>query len=134
MQGKCIIDTSYEGDLLPGAGVTFTVGREANATYEENYNGLQNVRATKNQLPDGIDPYVISGDAGSGLLPGVEAADATVDGTGDDRLQAYCFRMVLTDVAANRVPIAQPAGYNEADYELLFLQTGFNAEPQDGFE
>jgi hypothetical protein len=28
--------------------------------------------------------------------------------------------MVLTDVAANRVPVSQPPGYNEVDYELLF--------------
>ena len=28
--GKMFIDASYEGDLLPGAGVSFTIGREAN--------------------------------------------------------------------------------------------------------
>jgi len=118
--GKMFIDASYEGDLLPGAGVTFSVGREPNATYNEDYSGIQAARATKNQLRDDIDPYVIPGNPASGLLPGVNANAGGVDGAGDDKLQAYCFRMVLTNVAANRVAIAKPAGYNEADYELLF--------------
>ena len=118
--GKMFIDASYEGDLLPGAGVTFTIGREANAVHGETYNGIQAARATKNQLRDGIDPYVTPGNPASGLLPGVNADVGGADGSGDACLQAYCFRMVLTDVAANRVPVAQPPGYNEADYELLF--------------
>ena len=118
--GKIFIDASYEGDLLPGAGVSFTVGREANATYGETVNGIQAARATKNQLRDNIDPYVVEGDPASGLLPGVEADSGGADGSADHRLQAYCFRMALTDVAANRVTIGQPAGYDEADYELLF--------------
>lgn len=118
--GKIFIDASYEGDLLPGAGVSFTIGREPNATYGETYNGIQAARATKNQLRDGIDPYVTPGNPASGLLPGVEPNAGGADGAGDSRLQAYCFRMVLTDVEANRVTIARPPGYNEADYELLF--------------
>jgi hypothetical protein len=118
--GKIFIDASYEGDLLPGAGVSFTTGREANATHGETFSGIQAGRATKNQLRDGIDPYLVAGDPASGLLPGVNADAGGADGTGDHRLQAYCFRMVLTDVAANRVPVARPPGYAEADYELLF--------------
>ena len=118
--GKMFIDASYEGDLLPGAGVSFTVGREANVTHAEDYNGIQAARATKNQLRDGIDPYVTAGNPASGLLPGVNPDPGGNDGEGDDKLQAYCFRMSLTDVAANRVMVAQPPGYNEADYELLF--------------
>ncbi len=118
--GKVFIDATYEGDLLPGAGVGFAVGREANSTYGETFNGIQAARAVKNQLPAGVDAYVSSGNPASGLLPGVEADAGGPDGTGDARLQAYCYRMVLTDVAANRVMVAQPSGYQEADYELLF--------------
>lgn|GEM_PF-647749 len=118
--GSVFIDASYEGDLLPGAGVAFTVGREANSTYGESFNGIQTQRATKNQLPAGIDPYVVPGDPSSGRIEGVDGDPAGTDGAADGRLQAFCFRMVLTDVAANRVPISQPPGYDEADYELLF--------------
>lgn len=118
--GKVFIDASYEGDLLPGAGVSFTVGREANSLYGETVNGIQAASATKNQLRNNIDPYVVAGDAESGLLDGVEVDAGGLDGEADSKLQAYCFRMTLTDVAANRVMITQPSGYDEADYELLF--------------
>ncbi len=129
--GAMFIDATYEGDLLPGAGVTFTVGREANTAYGEKFNGVQTARSVKNQLPDGIDPYVRPGDPSSGLLPGVEAGPHGADGSADKALQAFCYRMVLTDVPENRVAIGKPAGYQESDYELLFRaieagqETGF---------
>ncbi len=119
-RAKMFIDASYEGDLLAKAGVTYTIGREANSTYGEVRNGIQTVHAVKNQLPDGIDPYVVPGNAASGLLPGVNLFVGGPDGGADNKLQAYCYRMVLTDVVSNRVMVAQPEGYNEADYELLF--------------
>ncbi|MFM7180587.1 MAG: FAD-dependent oxidoreductase [Verrucomicrobiales bacterium] len=118
--GKVFIDATYEGDLLPGAGVSYTVGRESNATYNETINGIQAKLAGKNQLPNGIDPYIKRGDPSSGLLPGVNPDTGGTDGEGDHRLQAYCFRMCLTDVPANRVTIEKPEGYDEAAYEILF--------------
>jgi hypothetical protein len=118
--GKIFIDASYEGDLLPGAGVSFTTGREANATYGETVNGIQSKRAVKNQLPNGIDPYIRPGDPASGLLPGVNPDAGGEDGQGDHRLQAYCFRMCLTDAPGNLVPFDKPEGYDEAAYEILF--------------
>jgi hypothetical protein len=118
--GKIFIDASYEGDLLPGAGVSFTTGRESNATYNETVSGIQSKRSVKNQLPDGIDPYIKPGDPSSGLLPGVNPDAGGEDGQGDHRLQAYCFRMCLTDVPENRVAFEKPEGYDKADYELLF--------------
>lgn len=118
--GRMFIDATYEGDLLPGSRVSFTVGRESNSMYQENINGIQTARATKNQLPNGIDPFVIPGDPSSGLLPGVNPDAGGEDGQGDHRFQAYCFRMVLTDVPENRITIEQPEGYDEAAYEVLF--------------
>lgn len=38
--GKMFIDASYEGDLLPAAEVSFTVGREGNDQYQETVNGI----------------------------------------------------------------------------------------------
>jgi len=124
--GKMFIDATYEGDLLPGAGVSFTVGRESNANYNETLNGIQSDRKVMNQLPDGIDPYIKPGDPSSGLLPGVNADAGGKVGEGDSRLQAYCFRMCLTDVPENRVTIEKPEGYDEANYEILFraIQAG----------
>ena len=120
IRAAMFIDATYEGDLMAAAGVSYTVGREANATYSETLNGIQTANSGGNQLANGIDPYVVAGQSASGLLPGVNATAGGADGAGDQRLQAYTFRMCLTDVAANRVPVPQPAGYVESDYELLF--------------
>ncbi len=119
VRGEMFIDASYEGDLMAAAGVSFRMGREANARYDERGNGITGPRRG-NQLPNGIDPYVIEGDASSGLLPGVNADMGGGVGTADKRLQAYCYRMVLTNVASNRVAIRKPRTYDSADYEILF--------------
>jgi hypothetical protein len=118
-RAKVFIDASYEGDLLKQAGVSYTSGREANSQYGETINGIQTV-THGNQLPNGISPWVTPGNPASGLLPGVNAAPAGADGAADSLIQAYCYRMCLTNVAANREMIPQPDGYNEADYEILF--------------
>ena len=119
VKGKMFIDASYEGDLLAAAGVSFVVGREANSDYQETGNGITGPRRG-NQLPDGIDPYVVKGDASSGLLPGVNPDMGGKVGDRDQRLQAYCYRMVLTDVPANRIAVPKPDGYDPAAYEILF--------------
>jgi len=126
VEGSVFVDATYEGDLLAAAGVSYTVGREANERYGESLDGVQHARATKHQFPDGVDPYVTAGDPASGLLPGLDV-DALVDGAGDARVQAYCFRLCLTDHPENRAPFPKPVGYDERDYELLFrlLGTGY---------
>ena len=119
IQGKMFIDATYEGDLLAAAKVTFTVGREANAKYNEKSNAIT-LPVHSNNLPDGIDPYLTKGESDSGLLPGVNPYDEADVGQGDHRLQAFCYRMCLTDASDNMVPITKPEGYDEADYEILF--------------
>lgn len=116
---KMFIDASYEGDLLAAAGVSYMIGREANSEYGETGNGNTGP-LRQNQLPNGIDPYIVKGDPASGLLPGVNPNMGGKVGDADHRLQAYCYRMTLTDVEANRVTVKKPANYNEADFELLF--------------
>ncbi len=120
IRAAMFIDATYEGDLMAAAGVSYAVGREANNVYTETLNGIQTANSGGNQLPSGIDPYVTAGQPASGLLPAVNATAGGADGTGDQRLQAYTFRMCLTNAAANRVPVPQPAGWQESDYELLF--------------
>ena len=120
IRAAMFIDATYEGDLMAAAGVSYAVGREANSVYSETLNGIQTANASGNQLPNGIDPYVTPGQAASGLLPGVNVNAGGADGSADQRLQAYTFRMCLTDLASNRAPVPQPAGYLESDYELLF--------------
>jgi hypothetical protein len=132
--GKMFIDASYEGDLLPGAKVSFTVGRESNGEQDETTSGIQAAQATKNQLPDGIDPHRVKGNPASGLLPGVNAEPGGADGSGDRKLQAYCYRMVLTDVPENRVAIGKPFPRHRGRAGGEVLQARPDAEPQDGFK
>jgi hypothetical protein len=119
-RGKVFIDATYEGDLMALAGVSHTVGREANALYNETFNGVQTRNAKGHNLRPGIDPYVTKGESASGLLPFIDPAGPGEEGAGDRRVQAYCFRMCLTDHPDNRVPFAKPDGYREDWYELLF--------------
>ena len=120
-RGKMFIDATYEGDLMAAAGVPYAVGREANSVYGETISGVQFRMAKAHQLKPGISPYVVEGDPASGLLPGIEPYNPDEkNGDGDKRVQAYCFRMCLTDDPENRIPFARPANYDEREYELLF--------------
>lgn len=116
---RMFLDCSYEGDLLAAAGCDFEVGREANARYGETWNGVQTASAKYHQFSVRVDPYVVPGDPSSGLLPGIDPDGPGVEGQGDRRVQAYCFRICASDDPANRVPWPQPQGYDARDYELL---------------
>ncbi len=121
--GKMFLDTTYEGDLMAAAGVDYHVGREANSVHGETWNGNQvgilhhdhHFGAVKKP----ISPYVIPGDPNSGLVFGVQAGPPGIRGEGDKRVQAYCFRMCLTNDPANRIPFPKPEGYDAKQYELL---------------
>jgi hypothetical protein len=117
-RAKMFIDATYEGDLLAMAGVSFTVGRESTNTYGESLNGIR-PSTPAHQFAVPVDPYVVPGDPESGLLPFVQGGDGGTPGEGDDRVQAYNFRLCLTRVETNKMPIAPPANYDAADYELL---------------
>ena len=119
-RGKVFIDASYEGDLMAMAGVSYHVGREANATYDETLNGVQKVRTNNHIFPGFVDPYIEPGNPQSGVLPEVHDGDPGEEFSEDHRVQAYCFRMCLTDADEIKVPFEQPEGYEELQYELLF--------------
>lgn len=116
---RLFLDCTYEGDLMAAAGCDFVVGRESNARHRETLNGVQTANARHHQFQVPVDPYVVPGDPTSGLLPGVTAGGPGVEGAGDARVQAYCFRLCTTDVAENRVPWTRPDDYDPRDYELL---------------
>lgn len=117
--GRVFIDATYEGDLMAGAGVSYHVGREGNATYAETLNGVQVGHALEHQFVKAVDPYVIPGDPTSGLLPGVDGDGPGTEGSGDHRVQAYNFRLCTTDVPENRRPWSKPDDYDPLRYELL---------------
>ncbi|MEQ8422517.1 MAG: FAD-dependent oxidoreductase [Arenibacter algicola] len=130
-KGKVFLDATYEGDLMASAGVSYAVGRESNEEYGETLNGVQansintsltglvSRNAFNHNFIPGVDPYVVKGDPTSGLLPNVNEKPG-LEGEGDKKIQAYCFRMCLTDHPENRIPFQKPANYDEVNYELLF--------------
>lgn len=119
-EGKMFIDATYEGDLMAAAGVRYHVGREANRVYGETHNGVQaGVFHHGHHFKTDVSPYRVAGDSKSGLLPEVSAEEPGENGTGDGRIQAYCFRMCLSNHPDNRVPFPKPAGYDATRYELL---------------
>lgn len=107
----------FGGDPLGEAGVSYTVGREANAVYNETVNGIQ--IKDQHQFPDNIDPYKVPGKPESGLLWGISAAPMAAIGSGDKKVQAYNFRICLSDDPANRIEITKPDNYDPSKYELL---------------
>ena len=123
--GKMFIDASYEGDLMATAGVSYRIGRDNNSEYGETLNGIyfksSDLSPEKSPYKN-IDPYVVPGDPESGFIRQVEGefTDMSQIGKADKRLQAFNYRMCMTDVASNRVPIEKPLAYDERDYELLF--------------
>ncbi|WP_460475223.1 FAD-dependent oxidoreductase [Emticicia fontis] len=119
-EGQMFIDATYEGDLMAAAGVSYHVGREANSVYGEKWNGVQTeVFQHGHHFKSKISPYKIPNDPKSGLLPEVSSAPPGEYGAGDNKIQAYCFRMCLSNSPENRIPFAKPQGYDPARYELL---------------
>jgi len=131
-QSKIFIDATYEGDLMAAAGVSYALGRESNTQYGESLNGVQannvslslkktiSMNATHHNFIERVDPYIKKGDPKSGLLPFINHRKPGIDGDGDDKIQAYCYRMTLTNQPDNRIPFSKPSGYQEIEYELLF--------------
>ena len=119
-KGKMFIDATYEGDLMAAAGVSYHVGREANSVYGEAWNGIQTgVLHHNHWFKSDISPYKVPGDSTSGLLYGVSAEHPGEYGEGDHRLQAYCFRMCLSNHPDNRVAFPKPDNYNPLSYTHL---------------
>lgn len=126
-KGKVFIDATYEGDLMASSGVSYHVGRESTKTYDEKWNGVQTgVLHHQHWFWENISPYKIPGDSTSGLLPKISKEPPGEYGTADNKIQAYCFRLCMTNNDENRKPFPKPKNYDPSQYELLLrsLLTG----------
>ena len=94
VEAKQFIDTSYEGDLMARAKVSYAIGREDNHQYHETINGTQ--VSVNHQFVRRVDPFVVEGDSSSPALPSVDETPLSAPGTGDKRIQAYNFRLCST--------------------------------------
>tara|TARA_R110000868_G_scaffold111932_2_gene301838 strand:- start:1505 stop:3163 length:1659 start_codon:yes stop_codon:yes gene_type:complete len=120
-KAKIFIDATYEGDLMAAAGVNYHVGREANSVYNEQWNGVQKgvYHHSHNFQELNISPYIIPGDSTSGVLPRIATGRIGENGSGDNGVQAYNYRLCTTNAEGNIVPFEKPENYDPAQYELL---------------
>ena len=111
---------TYEGDLMAAAGVSYHVGRESTAQYNEQWNGVQTgVLHHQHWFDKPISPYKKPGDPNSGVLPLISTGHTGEYGAADSKIQAYCFRMCMTNHDENRLPFPKPENYDSTQYELL---------------
>lgn len=123
--GQVFVDASYEGDLMALAGVSHTTIREARldpAGDDVDPALVEDDAGVGSFVPPfgfAVDPFIVPGVPGSGLLPFVERPPQVwpVEGSADDRLMAYNYRLCVTDDPGNRVPFSRPDDYNAILYE-----------------
>ena len=119
-KAKVFIDATYEGDLMAAAKVSFHVGREANTQYNESYNGVHFGDTVHfNHFKQKVDPYKIPGNPKSGLLLGISSDKLQTNGTADHKIQAYCYRVCMSENPKNMTPFPKPESYHPERYELL---------------
>lgn len=101
--GKVFIDATYEGDLGAAAGVPFRVGREGMAEFHEPIAGK-------------VYKYW-GGPVGEGTTY-----------EGDSTIQAYNYRLCLTQDTTNMIPFDKPDNYNREEYVSLIddILYGYN--------
>jgi hypothetical protein len=108
------IDASYEGDLMAQAGVSYTYGRESVEKYGESLAGVR-PKDRNHQFVFPVSAY----DEQGNVLPEVQMEPRGELGEGDSKIQAYNFRMILTNQPKDYVPFPKPAGYDPKHFELL---------------
>jgi hypothetical protein len=114
VRGRIFADASYEGDLMAQAGVAYTWGREGSSEFGESLAGVRE-RTPKHQFTVRVNPY----DDRGRLLPEVSAGPRGEPASADRKVQAYNFRVCMTERATDRVPFPKPRGYDARRFELL---------------
>lgn len=111
---KVFVDATYEGDLMAQAGVSYTVGRESEDRYGEALAGVR-PQSRGHQFLVPIRAY----DEKGRLLPEISKTKLGKEGSADRGVQAYNFRVCLTQVPENRLPFPKPSVYTAGRYALL---------------
>jgi hypothetical protein len=120
-KARIFIDSSYEGDLMKAAGVSYVIGREGRKRYHESLAGRQDLLPGVHQFRNDVSAEGLKVN-----LPGDQVAphltsqsDVASTGEGDGRFQSYCYRITVTDDPTNRIPFSAPPSYDPSQYELL---------------
>ncbi|TCC93165.1 FAD-dependent oxidoreductase [Pedobacter hiemivivus] len=114
---KVFVDATYEGDLMAWAKVPYIVGRESKAKYNEPQAG-RGLRGYKPIKLNSADLNDIKNIAKEFPLDYIFAA-VIPQGEGDNKTQAYTFRLTLTAKEGNKVPFKKPSSYNPLRYKSL---------------
>ncbi|CAJ0544911.1 Ff.00g084530.m01.CDS01 [Fusarium sp. VM40] len=114
------IDATYEGDLFASAGVNYVVGRESVNDFDEPMAGIR-LDSTYSNFQVPVDPFNEKGNPSSGLIPTVQPDALGEQGDGhqfhsDNQIQAYSWRLCLTNRTDNLVPFEKPDDYNASQY------------------
>ena len=113
-RAKMFADCSYEGDLMAQAKISYTWGREAASEFGESLAGVRG-DTPKHQFLWPVSAY----DDAHHLLPEIDPGPLASPGSGDKKVQAYNFRLILTNDPANRLPFPRPDGYDRSRFALL---------------
>ena len=126
-EAPVFVDASYEGDLMAQAGVSYTLGRESSSDYGESLAGVRDrtpfhqfvIRTNPRDANSVVPVHLAARTAAGALLPEISSAGKGATGQADKKVQAYNFRMCLTDDPDDQVPFPKPAGYTPARFALL---------------
>jgi len=118
-QAKEFIDTTYEGDLMAMAGVSWTIGRESAAQYGETLAGLQFPGPTTPDFNAPLSAYAIPNNPTSGYIAGITKAVLGAQGSADPNVMSYCFRICVTQNMFNSIPVPKPANYDPNRYLMV---------------
>jgi FAD-dependent oxidoreductase family protein len=112
--GEIFVDSTYEGDLMAQAGVSYTWGREPSSQYNESLAGVR-PKDRNHQFDYPVSAY----DDNKKPLPEIQKEPRGEIGQGDRKVQAYNFRMIFTKDPNNRLPFVKPPDYDPKRFELL---------------
>lgn len=114
VSGRIFVDATYEGDLAALAGVPYRVGREDRNEYGEPHAGR--IFSRRIIAPGGKGTYPQETRLGALNLRPFQAVTQEIyagsTGEGDDKVQAYHYRLCLTNQPNNRRAIEKPSNYN----------------------
>jgi hypothetical protein len=127
IRARVYIDASYEGDLLARAKVNYRVCREGKAEFNESIAGVQKFSAA-HQWPVKVSPFT----DGKKLLPFVQSEPPGDAGAADKKIQAYNYRLCMTQRADQVMPFPKPAHYDPKRYELLVRYLAANPDLKVG--
>jgi FAD-dependent oxidoreductase family protein len=126
-EARVFADATYEGDLMAQARVAYVVGREGTDEYGESLAGVRErtpfhqfvIRRNPRDAASVVPILIAPRDGRGRWLPEVSHAEKGRPGQADRKVQAYNFRMCLTDDPTNQVPFPKPRSYTSTRYELL---------------